>query len=293
MRKHISVLILLAYACVTHSQTMQQSSNKGAPTQEPAATSETYSDTLRTIKTWAESEEDHDLARLLRIGDARATDLVAACRSSEDEIAGAAFIALQLLGKSECETCAESVSQMRGGLAVACAANISEADFQRIELWLATKRTANGHECGEVYEPLTPMDDSVVYALILEGSSRSRTVLDDMLALEKACVTETTIIGEILEQAQTLIVAAKEVGHNLQVEPDRLESSIRASAFFLPQKYREGSKVEVIAHNKAQDRILLEVSYHCGRLCGSGYYVVLRKDGTDWHYALIRMAWIS
>ncbi len=293
MRKHISVLILLTCACVTHSQTMQESLKKGAPTKEPAATSETYSDTLRAIKTWAESEEDHDLARLSRIGDVRTADLVAACRSSEDEIAGAAFLALQLLGKSECETCADSVSQMRDGLAAACAVNISEADFQRIELWLAKKRTGNRYECGEDYEPLTPMDDSTVYALILEGSSRSRTVLDDMLALERACVTGTTIIGEILEQAQTLIVAAKEVGHNLKVEPDRLESSIHASAFFLPQKYRKSSKVEVIAYNKAQDRILLEVSYHCGRLCGSGYYVVLRKDGTDWHYALIRMAWIS
>jgi hypothetical protein len=57
-----------------------------------------------------------------------------------------------------------------------------------------------------------------------------------------------------LEQAQTLIVAAKEVGHNLKVERDILESSIRASAFFLPQKYRKGSKVEAIARNKAQDR---------------------------------------
>jgi hypothetical protein len=272
---------------------MQHSSNKVATTQEPAVASETYGDTLRTIKTWAESEEDHDLARLLRIGDVRATDLVAACHSSEAEIAGAAFLALQLLGKPECETCADSVSQVRDGFAVACAANISEADFQRIELWLAKKRIGNRYECGEDYEPLTPMDDSVVYALILEGSSRSRTVLDDMLALEKACVTGTTIIGEILAQAPTLIVAAKEVGHNLKVEPDRVKSSIRASAFFLPQKYRKVSEVEVIAHNKAQDRILVEVSYRCGRLCGSGYYVVLRKDGTDWHYAIIRMAWIS
>ncbi len=293
MRKHISVLILLACACVTHSQTMQQSSNKGAPAQEPAATSDTYSDTLRTIKKWAESEEDHDLARLLRISDARATDLVAACRSSEDDIAGAAFLALQLLGKSECETCADSASQRLGDVAVVCSANISEADFERIELWLAKKRTGTGYECGEDYEPLTPMDDSVVYALILDGSSRSRTVLDNMLAFEKACATGPTILGDVLEQAPSLIAAAKQVGHNLRIEPDKLETSIHASAFFLPQKYRKDSKVEVIAHNRTRNRILLEVSYHCGRLCGSGYYVVLRKDGTDWHYALIRMAWIS
>jgi len=291
MRKHIPVLILVA--CIAHARTLPESSNNGARTQERTATSETYSDTLRSIKKWVESEEDDDLARRLKIGDVRTPDLVAACHSSEDEIAGAAFLALQLLGKSECQTCANSASQMRGGLAVVCSANISEPDFERIELWLAKKHTGTGYDCGEDYEPLTPMDDSVVYALILDGSSRSRSVLDKMHAFEKACATGPTILGDILEQAQSLIVAAKQVGHNLRIEPDKLESSIHASAFFLPQKYRKDSKVEVIAHNRTQDRILLEVSYHCGRLCGSGYYVVLRKDGTDWHYALIRMAWIS
>jgi len=292
MRKHISVLILLAYVCVGHCQTARESSNDGAAAQAPP-TSETYNDTLRSIKKWVESEEDDDLARLVKIGDVRTPDLVAACHSSEDEIARAAFLALQLLGKSECETCAESASQRRGDVALVCLANISEPDFERIELWLAKKRTGAGYDCGEDYEPLTPMDDSVVYALILDGSSRSRSVLDNMLGLERACVTETTIIGEILEQAPSLIVAAKQVGHNLRTQPDELENSIRASAFFLPQEYRKDSKVEVIAQNRTRNCILLEVSYVCGRLCGSGYYVVLRKDGTDWHYALIRMAWIS
>ena len=87
---------------------------------------------------------------------------------------------------------AELASQMHGGIAVACSANISEADFQRIELWLAKKRTGTGYECGEEYEPLTPVDDSAVCALILDGSFRSRSVLDDMLGLEKACVTDRT-----------------------------------------------------------------------------------------------------
>jgi hypothetical protein len=275
------------------SQTISESSNNGTPIQESTLTAATSSETIRLIQKWLDSEEDGDLVRLQKTGDVRAPELVAACHRSEDEIAGAAFFALQLLGKSECETCAASVAQMRGGLPVVCSANISEEDFERIELWLAKKRTGTGYECSEDYEPLTPMDDSVVYALILDGSSRSQSVLDNMLGLEKACVTGTTIIGEILEQSQSLIVAAKRVGHNLRVEPDKLESSIHTSAFFLPQKYRKDSKVEVIAQNRARDRVLLEVSYVCGRLCGAGYYVVLRKDGADWHYALIRMAWIS
>jgi len=115
-----------------------------------------------------------------------------------------------------------------------------------------------------------------------------------MLGLEKACVPgETTIIGEVLEQAQSLVVAAQRASHNLRVEPNRILSSVRASVFFLPEKYRKDSIVEVIARNKATNTILLEVSYRCGNLCGKGYHVLLRKDGNDWHYAMISMAWIS
>src|SRR5579863_529434 len=202
MRLYISVLVLLAFACISPCQTTPESSNTGGSVQEHIAASETYDDTIRTIKKWAESDENDDLARLLAIGDDRTADVLAACHSSDEEIAGAAFAALQLLGKPECEPCAESVSRMQGSLAVACSANFTEADFQRIEMWLAKKHKGTGYECGEEYEPLTPMDDSVVYALILDGSSRSRSVLADMLGLERACVTDGgTIIGEVLEQA--------------------------------------------------------------------------------------------
>jgi hypothetical protein len=182
---------------------------------------------------------------------------------------------------------------MHEGVAVVCAANISEADFERIESWLAKKRTSTGYECGEDYDPLAPMDDSVSYALILDGSSRSQAILANMLQAEKACATGPTIPKETLEQAHSLIADAKKLGHNLKVEGEGLEDSVRHSAFFLPEQYRKDSKVEVIMRSQARDRILLEVSYRCGNLCGSGYYVVLRKDGADWHYALIRMAWIS
>lgn len=154
----------------------------------------------------------------------------------------------------------------------------------------------NGYECapeGE-YEPLTPLDDSVVYALILDGSPRSRSILNHMDAIENACgVDHDTIIGEILEQAQSVIAAAKRSARNLKFEPDTFESVVRSSAFFLRSKYRKDSQIEVIAHNIANDRILLEVSYRCGRLCGSRYYVVLQKDGTVWRYASIGIAWIS
>src|SRR5262249_43359650 len=128
--------------------------------------------------------------------------------------------------------------------------------------------------------------------LILHGSPRSKSILDRMLEIERACAWDN-ILGEPLEQAESLIVGAKELGHNLKFEPDTLENVIRASAFFIRPEYRKESRVKVIAQNKIGNRILMEISYMCGLLCGRGYRIVLRKDGYSWQYALVSMAWIS
>jgi hypothetical protein len=295
MRTYVLPLLLLTFACSTLAQTKPQSSAAdGASAQQPDSISDTYNDTLRMIKAWLETEENDELARLFAIGDVRTPDLMAACHSTDEKIAEVAFLTLQLLVKSECESCADSVSRRHNGLALACTGDVGDADFKRIEEWWTKKRTQNGYECGEEYEPLTPVDDSLVYALVLDGSPRSKSVLDDMLAFERACAEgHTTITEEILEQAHSLIAEAKEIGHDLKFEPNTLENVIRASAFFLPPEYRKDANVEVIARSEAGDRILLEVSYRCGMLCGRGCYVVLRKDGAVWQYAVIRMAWIS
>lgn len=294
MRKHLPLLLLLTFTCSVRAQSKPQSAANGDIIRQLGSMSKTYADTMGMIKAWRETEENAELGRLFAIGDLRTSDLLAACHDADDEITTAAFLTLQLLGKSECVSCGETISRKHNGLVFVCGPSLADADFKRIERWLAKKHSGNGYECGDDYEPLTPMDDSVVYALILDGSTRSRMILNDMLAIEKACVARgTTIIGEVLSQAESMIVAAKGIGSNLKFEPDTLEAVIRTSAFFLPSEYRKDSQNEVIAHNKTGDRILLEVSYRCGRLCGSGYWVVLRKEGTVWQYAVIGMAWIS
>jgi len=297
MRTFLWLLLIFAFACSTRAQSKPQSSAAGrAITQQSGSNSETYSDTLAMVKAWRETEESDELGRLFAIGDLRTSDLLVACNEADEEITSLAFHALQLLGKSECVPCGDTVSRKHNDVPFLCGANITDADFSRIERWLAKKKNGNGYECapeGE-YEPLIPLDDSVVYALILDGSPRSRLILQRMLAVEKACVAEgATIIGEILEQEESLIEAAKRSARNLRIDSDTLESVVRSSAFFLPSKYRKDSQIEVIAHNKANDRLLLEVSYRCDSLCGSGYYVVLQKDGPFWRYASIGMAWIS
>jgi hypothetical protein len=287
MRAHIPLLLLLAFTCIADAQSTAESPTANEPTaQQSSSTSGTYSETLQMLKVWLDTEEDDQLARLFSVGDTRTSDLLAACRNVDDGIAGAVFLTLQLLGRSDSDRCLASVWQRHSGLLFLGAANLSVAQFERIDRWLAKKRTPDGYECGD--QPL--IDDSLVYALILDGSPRSKATMTQMRSLEEACSGTDTIAGEPLERARSLSAEAKTKAHDLKPEPS-IERAIRASAFFLPPKYRKDCNVELLA--RTDNRILLDVSYRCGRLCGRGYYVVLRRDGQLWQYAVIRVAWMS
>jgi hypothetical protein len=291
MRVYISLLLLLVFPTIVRAQTNGRSPIVSeASDQDLASSSATYGDTVRMLKAWLSPAKrpvrDAQIARLFAIGDTRTPDLLAACRSADDDVARAALLTLQLLGRLDNERCAGSERHKHSGLAFSGAPNLNGDEFERIEQWLAGKRNGTRYECGDD-DPL--IDDAVVYALILDGSSRSESALASMLEVDKACEGDN-IAGEPLKKARSLILAAKEIGHNLTLDPD-IDGSVRASAFFLPTKYRKDSKADVLA--RTDDRVLLNVSYHCGLMCGRGYIVVLSREGAVWQYAVIRTAWIS
>lgn len=184
-----------------------------AQTPKPSAT---YGNSLKLLTTWLDSEKNADLAPLFAMGDARASDFRAACRAADDKIASAAFYVLQLLGKSECVDCGNSISRKHRGLAFVCEANFNDVDFKRIEEWLDKTRAQKGYQCSGDSESFEPLNDSLVYALILEGSPRSESILNRLLAMDKACAWDN-IISEPLEQAQSLIGAAQKVGHKMRL----------------------------------------------------------------------------
>lgn len=264
---------------------------KAANVQPPAEPSSTYSDTIRLLKKWIDTNENEQMAHLFAIGDLRALDLLTACRNEEEEIASVAFFTLQLLGVDD-GTCSRAQLQKRGTLMLSSPPDVTDADFSTIDRWLAKRWRAKGYTCrNEKDEPF--IDEALIYALILDGSNRSKSALKRLLAFEKTCEGSETVLAEALQDASSVTAAARARTRNVQVAADTLENSIRASAFFLPTEYRDESDVQLLARNSKDDRILLEVSYRCGRLCGRGYYVVLRKNGAAWQYAIIRMIWIS
>ncbi len=283
-------LILVSGTYVPHARVDRQGSLDPIATLTSAPRSPSYDETLGMLKDWLHSEGNHQLVPLFAFGDSRSSDLLNACRTENDETANGAFMTLQLLGSPDCQPCADSFSEKHGRPLLACSTNVGP-DFQRIDRWWAGARTQKGYRCGK--DEGWRIDDALVYALILDGSPRSLSVLNRTLALEKACAGYQTIEQETLVRAPALIQEAKKIGHDLKLEPDRIERSIRRAAFFLPREHRKNSKVTVLARNSTDTRMLVEVSYWCGTSCGRGYLVVLQKDGAVWQYALIRMAWIT
>jgi hypothetical protein len=291
MRLHtcIPLLPLLAFTYITSGQV----DPKLAFTSEPAAqqtgpTSTTYADAIQMLKAWIDTEDHAALARLFTEGEARNSDLLAACRSEVDRVAVAAFAIRHLLGRPPCGECSDSVRRELGRYAPPCADNLTDADLERIDQWWAKRRTPDGYKCHD--------DEGLVYGeqlineLVLRGSPNSKSALIRMLAFERSCEQTETITSKALDRAQSLVAATFELGQNLRLETD-INTSIRASAFFIPSKHRKNTEVEVIA--RTDDRILLEASYVCGGLCGRGYYVVLRKNGPVWQYAVIMLAWVA
>jgi hypothetical protein len=286
------LLLLSAITYVPHARMDRRASPDPIAPLASAPRSHSYDETVGMLKDWLHSEGNHQLVPLFAFGDSRSSDLLNACRNENDETANGAFMTLQLLGSPDCQPCADSFSEKHGRPLLACATHLEEdGGFQRIDRWLSATRTQKGYRCGK--EEGWRIDDALVYALILDGSPRAMSMLNRSLALQKACGGYQTIERETLERAPALMREAEEIGHNLKIEPDRVEHSIRRSAFFLPREHRKSSKVTVLARNSTDSRMLVEVSYSCGKSCGRGYLVVLQKDGAVWQYALIRMAWIT
>ncbi len=250
--------------------------------------SSTYSETLAELKAWNSDGDDDALSALFALGDLRTPDLVAASHQSNPDIAAAASLVLELLGSPEC---GGEVAIEDRRTAISCGHALTEADFHRLERLLRPRDCEKNRSC--TYKDAPAIDDSLIYALILDGSARSESLLRRAHQLEQACGEGEQIEGELLGQAESMTASAKGLGRDLRLEPANFEGAIRASAFFLSPEYRERSEIKLLARNSKNDRMLFMVSYTCGMLCGRGCYVVLQKSGSAWQYAIIRMAWIS
>jgi len=279
---------LIATACTAGHQANQGSSPAGKSTQAPSQPSQTYDDTIRMLKAGIGSNDYTALGRLFTEGEKRNSDLVAACRSQDDQIAVPAFGVLHLLGNPACGECLDSVRAKLGKFAPPCVDDLTPADLKRMDQWWAKRLTGKGYRCED--EEGLFLDDNVLNEYLLRASANSKPPLIRLLAFESACEHMDYVTAQTLDNEQSLVAELIEAGQNLTLLPD-LETSIRASAFFIAPKFRNSTRAESIA--RTDDRMLLEVSFVAGVRWGRGYYVVLRRNGNVWQYAMIWPAWIA
>jgi hypothetical protein len=105
-------------------------------------------------------------------------------------------------------------------------------------------------------------------------------LLGRMSSLAKASHDEENIVFDVAIRSKTLALQAKNSVRSLKLDGGTFEESLRKSIFFVPADQRDDSEIKLLARNSNDNRMLVEVSYICGRLCGSGYYIVLRKNAS-------------
>jgi hypothetical protein len=203
-----------------------------------------------------------------------------------------AYLLLVLIGSNKTAECASRVHQEDFPAILATSDEVSEADFTKLEYLFRPRPCEDSGKCREQDLPL--VDESIVYALVLDGSKRAMSLLNRMSKLSKASKSDDMLGFDVASNAETLITQARERAHNLTFEPSTFEQALRRSAFFLKDDVKETAEIKLLARNVSNDHMLITVSYTCGRLCGSGYYVVLKRSHSGtWDYALIARAWIS
>lgn len=249
-------------------------------------------DTVRLLTQW-NGDDEAVLASLFASGDTRIKDLVEACDSQDMALHGEAYLILYLIGSPEARACVTGLHTDDGKIAaLAPADSLTSEDFEALEHLFRRRTCEQNASCKEEDAPL--VDESLSYALVLDGSPRAMTLLGRVATLSKACHTEDLIGSDVASNSALLRREAQSITRHLSLQSSTFESQVRESAFFIPANARSDAGVKLLARNQTDTRMLLEVSYHCGMLCGSGYYVVLKKNSAGtWDYALIERAWIS
>jgi len=249
-----------------------------------AAESKANSETTKLLKQW-DGDDEATLATLFATGQSRERELAEVCHNEDQDLRGQAYFVLLLIGSPETAACVRNLDLESEPVVLADGDELRAEDFEHIGRVLSENPCHRNQNC-KPHDDCPPIDESTSYALALNGSDRALALLKRMAVLFKACHGEEIDLDSLNEAASK--------SRNLQLDTANFESVIKQSAFFVPKDRQEDVSVVLLARNETNSRMLLEVSYRCGMRCGSGYYVVLKKNSAGtWDYVLISRAWIS
>ncbi len=248
-------------------------------------------DTIKLLTAW-DGDADGALGALFATGKGRAAALVEACRNPDEEVRAKAFVVLYFIGSPETPKCAALWNSKDQPVQMVMSDEPTSTELDDIERSFRRKPCEREGNCSDEECPIP--DETDIYALILNGSARAVSLLKRAAAMTRACHQQETIGAELAEHAESLAREARSATHDLVLDGTNFESTLRQSAFFVAPEYRNNTDVKVLARSESDTRILAEISYRCGMLCGGGYYIVLKKNAKgSWDYVIITRAWIS
>lgn len=84
-----------------------------------------------------------------------------------------------------------------------------------------------------------------------------------------------------------------EEGKFLEGEDKDLTKLVLRNWHFTSDVDREITTATLIAYNKAKDKALIAVTVNCVPLCGEGWHVTVKKEGSRWRYLSVTLVWQS
>lgn len=249
-----------------------------------AAGPKTNSETLKLLRQW-DGDDEATLATLFATGQSRERELAEVCHNEDQDLRGEAYFVLLLIGSPETAACVGNLDLEGEPPVLATGDELQTEDFEHIDRILTENPCHRNKDC-KPHDDCPSIDESTSYALALNGSARARALLKRIADQFKACHGEEIDLASLNDSASKT--------RKLQLNTANFESAMKQSAFFVPEDQQKAVSVELLARNETNSRRLVAVSYRCGMLCGSGYYVVLKKNSAGtWDYVLVSRAWIS
>jgi len=250
------------------------------------------SETLKLLKTW-DGDDQSTLATLFATGQSREPELAEVCHDKDQELHAKAYFVLLIIGGIATADCAKNLNFEGESPMLLSGDILTGADLDRVEKLIVENPCKDDRGCKKHDDDCPQLDESIGYGLILNGSNRAFTLAKRIATLFKTCRGEGLMAAEPFLKTESMRDAPSKT-RNLHLDTASFESVMKQSAFFVPEDRQKDVSVELLARNETDSRMLVEVSYRCGMLCGSGYYVVLKKNtaGT-WDYVLVSRAWIS
>ena len=237
-------------------------------------TPRTYQNTRKLLSEMESVRSDSDrLAMLFKIGDRRIADLIKALDSPDPDVSVRAQTVIRYLPNIEgMKALHEWYGKQRGGFKVAgpIPLPLNDWDYEVINANFVGRPSRLWGGRGVEY----------IYALALDDSKRSETLLDELIR-SAGPIDEADVVGYAIRRVQQ-----GQPRKALSDDPN-LAKLVLDNAFFVSPLDRKCTSSRLLALNGGNDKALVEVHINRGSLAEEWYHVIISKRGQEWRFSAI------